>query len=124
MIDERAFEKLTQFLKRVPGVFENIHIGSNKDEWWVSFDIDIHHELAWNVVQELAYVANNLSVDAKLPTRFYPSSPPPYLNGGPDEFLSWWIVCSNLDFKPGTVAEWFEGRLPKPVDDVDQWRTG
>ncbi|WP_299472736.1 hypothetical protein [uncultured Roseibium sp.] len=121
MLDQRAFEKLENYLKRVPAVFPNIQSGSNSHEWWVTFDIDIHHDIAWHVVQEFAYVANNLSLQERLPTRFYPSSPPPYLNGGPEEFLSWWITCSSLEFRPGTLADWLEGRLPRPVEDISQW---
>ncbi|HYI77463.1 MAG TPA: hypothetical protein VEW65_07560 [Chryseolinea sp.] len=57
-------------------------------------------------------------------TVFYPVSPPPYMNGGPKDFLSWVIETKDKDFKPETMKEWLEGRLPNPVDDFDQWNTG
>lgn len=122
MVDPRAFQKLEQFLLRVPGVIGPIGSGSEDAGWWVKFSIEIDHEFAWNVVQELGHVLNYLSLEERLPTKFMPVSPPPYLNGGPDEFLSWVIECDNLEFRPGTVAEWLEGRLPQPVDDPRQWR--
>jgi len=43
------------------------------------------------------------------------------MNGGPDEFLSWLIECQNPEFRPGTCVEWLMGRLPNPVEDLEQW---
>ncbi len=87
----------------------------------MKFSIDIESPLAWHVVQELGHVLNYLSVSERLPTTFKPVSPPPYMNGGPREFLSWVIECSDKDTQPATVAEWLEGRLPQPVSDLEQW---
>jgi hypothetical protein len=42
------------------------------------------------------------------------------MNGGPKDFLSWVIEAPN-DMRPGTLADWLEGRLPRPVDDLDAW---
>src|ERR1017187_4047344 len=42
---------------------------------------------------------------------FMPVSPPPYMNGGPREYLSWVIECKDNDFLPKTCAGWLEGRL-------------
>jgi len=121
-MDSRAFTKLIEFLERVPAITGTISHGSEKDKcWWVKFTIDTNHQLAWNTVQELGHVLNYLSLEERLPTSFYPVSPPPYMNGGPDEFLSWVIECENLDFRPGTCAKWLEGRLPRPVDDLSEW---
>ena len=115
------FSELQQYLTQVPaiswvasGTFEN-------GNWWVKFDIDITHPLAWNVVQEFGHVLNYVSASERLPTVFMPVSPPPYLNGGPAEFLSWVIESTAPDFKPATAKEWLEGRLPRPVDDLEQW---
>jgi len=69
-------------------------------------------------------VVNYLSSNERLPTNFYPVSPAPYLNGGPSEFLSWVIESKDKDFKPVTLMKWLEGRLPQPVDDLEQWNTG
>lgn len=32
------------------------------------------------------------------------------------------IKTKNTDFRTGTYMKWLEGRLPDPVDDLDQWR--
>jgi hypothetical protein len=50
-----------------------------------------------------------------------PVSPPPYLNGGV-EFLSWVIESTDPSFTPNKCVEWLEGRLPRPVDDLEQWK--
>src|SRR5512138_2054772 len=121
-MDPRAFTSLVKFLERVPPVTGSIGTGDlGEGGWWVKFSIDIEHDLAWQAVQELGHVLNYLSLDERLPTVFKPVSPPPYLNGGPDEYLSWVIECDDPQFKPGTVAKWLEERLPKPVDDEDEW---
>ena len=121
IMDERAFQSLESFLRRIPGVHAAIGKGHSNGLWWVKFQIDLDHPLAWHVVQELGYVLNYISIEERLPTVFMPVSPPPYLNGGPHEFLSWVIECKDADFSPGTCAEWLEGRLPRPVEDVTQW---
>lgn len=89
--------------------------------WWVKFSLDIDHPLAWQVVQEFGHVLNSLSMSEHLPTVFKPVSPPPYLNGGPRDYLSWVIECPLDSMKPGTIADWLEGRFPRPVDDLSQW---
>jgi hypothetical protein len=122
MGDDRDFLSLEAFLKRVPGI--KFPLGKGKGEggrWWVKFAIDIRHKLAWNVVQEFGCVLNYLSVSERLPTTFMPVSPAPYLNGGPDDYLSWLIECHDPNFKPGSVAKWLEERLPRPVEDEAQW---
>jgi hypothetical protein len=122
MGDDRDFQSLETFLGRVPSVRGPIGKGRGDDgRWWVKLVIDIEHPLAWHVVQDLGYVLNYLSLNERLPTCFMPVSPPPYLNGGPKEFLSWVIECDDPTFKPGTVAKWLEGRLPQPVDDEAEW---
>ncbi|HDN9015361.1 TPA: hypothetical protein P2I01_002223 [Aeromonas salmonicida] len=125
MMDDRAFNTLESYLMKIPGVFNPVAHGNDPDgQWWVKFSIDIENQFVWQVVQELGYVLNYLSVNERLPTVFKPVSPPPYLNGGPKEFLSWVIECSDKDFKPGTVAKWLEARLPQPVNDLEQWGSG
>ncbi len=121
------FRELIDFLCRVPSVQVRNHplrgFGTGtwpSGGWWVKFSLDIKHPLAWNAVQELGYVLNYLSVKEQLPTVFKPVSPPPYMNGGPREFLSWVIECPP-GMSPATVAGWLEGRLPKPVEDMAQW---
>ena len=120
-MDKRVFTTLVQYLERIPAV-GFINCGSDEDGfWWVKFQIDINNEYAWNVVQELGCVVNYISVHERLPTIFYPVSPAPYLYGGPREFLSWVIETKDKDFKPGALKKWLEGRLPNPVDDLEQW---
>ena len=121
-MDDRAFTKLLEFLGRVPAVQGAIGKGADEEgRWWVKFSIDIGHALAWHTVQEFGHVLNLLSLEERLPTSFHPVSPPPYMNGGPEDFLSWVIECSDPEFRPGTCAEWLSGRLPNPVEDLDQW---
>ncbi len=123
-MDDRDLTKLLDYLGRVPAIKTPIGHGTNGNGlWWVKFSIDIEHPLAWHVVQELAHVLNYLSLNERLPTSFTPVSPPPYMNGGPGDFLSWVIECESVDLRPGTCAEWLEGRLPRPVDDLNQWAT-
>ncbi len=121
-MDDRAFMTLLGYLHRVPAV-EPISQGVESSGWWLKLTLDIEHELAWHVVQEFAYVLNGLSLTERLPTVFKPVSPPPYLNGGPNDYLSWVIECESPDFSPGTCADWLEGRLPRPVEDLSQWET-
>jgi hypothetical protein len=124
------FAQLLAFIERLPAVQlpagrSSIGHGRGDDgRWWVKFGLDIRHPLAWQVVQELGHVLNYLSVDERLPTSFKPVSPPPYMNGGPEDFLSWVVEGEPGDFGPSDCAAWLEGRLPRPVDDLAQWRSG
>jgi hypothetical protein len=116
------FGALESYLLRVPGVKAPIGKGSNDSgHWWCKFALDIHHALAWNVVQELAHVLNYISIDERLPGVFKPVSPPPYMNGGPRDFLGWVIESTDSEFTPALCAEWLEGRLPRPVEDLSAW---
>jgi hypothetical protein len=89
--------------------------------WWIKLVIDIHDPLAWRVVQELGHLLNFISFDQRLPTRFYPVSPPPYMNGGPAEFLAWIIAAAKPDVPPRTIQAVLEGRLPRPVTSTEAW---
>jgi hypothetical protein len=121
-MDDRAFQSLEIFLQKIPGISSTPSHGHSPDgQWWVKFTIDIDNPYSWQVVQELGHILNYLSLNERLPTIFKPVSPPSYMNGGPRDFLSWVIECSDKDFKPGTVAKWLEGRMPQPVDDTTQW---
>ena len=121
---ERDFASLRAFLERVPAIEKSMGTGTSDDGlWWVKFSVDIDHALAWNVVQELGSVLNYIAVDERLPTVFKPLSPPPYLNGGPRDFLSWVIESTDPAFAPDKCREWLESRLPNPVDDPSQWES-
>ncbi len=118
-----SFEDLTVFMATIPAIKPVIGEGVFEDgNWWVKFKIDITHELAWQVVQELGCIVNYISVEERLPTVFYPVSPAPYINGGPEEFLSWVIESKDKTFLPTDLKTWLEGRLPSPVDDLEEWR--
>ncbi|WP_367388561.1 hypothetical protein [Lewinella sp. LCG006] len=121
-MDKSIFTELTNYLKRIPTINSDIATGVGEDGlWWVKFQIDIDHKLAWQTVQELGSVVNYLSFEERLPTIFYPVSPAPYINGGPKNFLSWVIETEDKDFAPQTLKEWLEGRLPNPVDNLEEW---
>src|SRR5262245_46942284 len=113
---------LTSFLSKVPAVKVSSSDVTPDNYWWVKFTIDIESPLAWNVVQELGFVFNYVSVEERLPTLFKPVSPPPYLNGGPKQFLSWVIESRIADVDPAWIAKTLESRLPNPVDDISHWK--
>jgi hypothetical protein len=79
---EDMFEDLKRFLGRVPAVKVAAHHIGRDERWCINLTVDIDHPLAWNVIQELGSVLNNLSLTEKAPTVFKPMSSPPYLNGG------------------------------------------
>jgi hypothetical protein len=108
-------------LEKVPAIESGIAFGSKQGFWWIKFQIDTSHQLAWYVVQEFGHILNYISLDVKLPVSFYPVSPPPYLNGGPVEFLSWVIENKEAEFTPKVLQEWLKGRLPDPVDSIESW---
>jgi len=115
---------LIEFIGRIPSVNTAVTSGFyDNGNWWVKLSLDINHKLAWHVVQELGHVLNFLSVEERLPTLFYPVSAPPYLNGGPDDYLYWIIESTDPSFTPDTTAEWLKGRLPDPVDDLAEWES-
>ncbi|MFC3442403.1 hypothetical protein ACFOKF_14605 [Sphingobium rhizovicinum] len=124
---DRGFHKLLTYLARIPSVRTNdtpwggFGSGMSDAGWWVKFSLKLDHHLAWNAVQEIAYVLNELSLSERLPTVFKPVSPPPYLNGGPRDYLGWVIECQDRDTRPGTIADWMESRLPNPVEDEAAW---
>jgi hypothetical protein len=123
MPDTTDFQSLVDYLTKTPAIVGPIGSGVGEENlWWVKFIIDIDHPLAWRVVQELGHVLNYVSINERLPTVFMPVSPPVYLNGGPREFLSWVIESRDADFKPADCAKWLEGRLPRPIDDPEQWK--
>ena len=124
-MDDRAFESLKQYLQKIPAISSVFaHDVYDDGNWWIKFKIDVDNQFAWHAVQEIGCVVNYLSVNERLPTVFYPLSPAPYLNGGPDDYLSWIIESKDPNFKPGTLMKWLEGRLPQPVDDLEAWDLG
>ncbi len=119
---ELNFTELIEYMNKIPAVESSISSGIYDDKnWWVKFSIDIEHKLAWNVVQEFGHIINYLSLEEKLPTVFYPVSAPPYMNGGPNDFLYWIIESKDSNFLPVHLKDWLQGRLPDPVDDLDGW---
>jgi hypothetical protein len=123
MPKDAELETLARLVGRVPSVTGPIGTGCTADGcWWLKFAIDIGHPLSWRAVQELAHVLNYVSLDERLPTVFMPVSPPPYMNGGPREFLSWVIEARDPAFGARECAEWLEGRLPRPLDDPAAWK--
>jgi hypothetical protein len=116
------FNELEAFLSRIPGIHMPIGKGQTEEGlWWIKFRLDIRNPLAWQVVQEFGHVINYLSLNEPLPTIFYPVSPPPYMNGGPDDYLSWVVESKHNSFSPTDLVKWLEGRLPRPVDDLTKW---
>ena len=121
---KNGLPKLVEFLNRIPAVHVIAHETTPSAYWWVKFTVDIQHPLAWSVVQALAFVLNEISISEKLPTIFKPTSPPPYLNGGPDESLFWVIESTYNYVDPHEIAQVVEARLPNPVEHIERWRLG
>ena len=118
---EKGMEQMVKFLNSVPSVNVIFHDVTPDSYWWIKLDIDISHHLAWNVVQELGFVLNYISLQEPLPTVFKPVSPPPYLNGGPSECLSWVIEPTAKAIDTRAVSAYLEQRLPQPVNDENAW---
>ncbi|MDD3120366.1 MAG: hypothetical protein PHF46_03085 [Candidatus Gracilibacteria bacterium] len=115
--------ELSNFIEEIPSI-KTIDFGYYKNNnWWIKIKIDISNNIVWNVVQELGHILNYISTNEKLPTIFYPVSPPPYMNGGPNDFLSWIIESKESSFSPINALEWLKGRLPNPVDDLSLWNS-
>lgn len=124
-MSELSFDRLHHFFSKVPSVQAERIDASGTDgahAWWFKFQIDTTHPLAWQTVQELGHVLNYLSTNERLPTQFFPVSPPPYMNGDAQKFLAWVIQCNHSEFGPDVICDWLEARLPKPVDDPEQWK--
>ena len=121
-MDDQRFAELIDFMNKIPGIYGSFGKGFFDDgNWWIKFSINIDHPFAWQVVQEVGFVVNYVSLNERLPTVFYPVSPPPYMNGGPKDYLSWIIESKASDFTPDDLKAWLESRLPNPVDDTSQW---
>ncbi len=69
----------------------------------------------------MAAVLNSLSLNEPLPVVFKTVSPPPYMNGGPEDFLSWVVETIAPDFLPDKCVTWLEGSLPQPADEPEAW---
>jgi hypothetical protein len=116
------FNSLLEFLRKIPAIQHSIASGFYEDKnWWIKLSLDIENSLAWHVVQELAHVLNYLSVNERLPASFYPVSAPPYLNGGPKNYLYWIIESKESDFSPDELKGWLKARLPNPVNSIEEW---
>jgi len=124
-IDIKVLEKglpvLVDFLNQIPSLDVLSSDITPDAYWWIKLNIDIHHNLAWQVVQELGFVLNYISIQEPMPTIFKPVSPPPYLNGGPENFLSWTIESTYNYIDPKWVKEVLEGKLPNPVKNESNW---
>ncbi len=112
---------LIKYLEQLPGVHVMSSKITNDAYWWIKITIDIKNEFAWNVIQELAFVLNYVSISEPLPTVFKPVSPPPYLNGGPSDFLSWAIESTYNYIDPKWIQETLENRLPKIEEMKSSW---
>ncbi|WP_197056888.1 hypothetical protein [Cellulophaga sp. Hel_I_12] len=122
-LEEEGFKTLIEYLEKVPSLKKPISFNlEDNGFWWVKFKLDIKHPLVWNVIQELGCIVNYISVNERLPTVFYPVSPAPYLNGSPEDYLSWVIETKNTEFKPEILLKYLIERLPSPVNDLQEWQ--
>lgn len=112
--------KLKKLLERIPCVQGSV-VGNNEGGWYIKMSLDLDAKIVWNVIQELSFVLNNLSMTEKLSVVFKPVSPPPYLHGGPDLFLSWVIEPVSRDVDPELIADALVQYLPKPINEEQAW---
>jgi hypothetical protein len=120
---ELGLQRLRDVLARIPHVAILQTSLPIEPLFWVKFKIDLSTPLAWNIVQELSFVLNDVATEDRLPTLFKPVSPPPYLNGGPEEHLAW-MVESRIELQDaGQIATMLENRLPKPIGSPEAWVT-
>ena len=68
----------------------------------MKFVIEIDHPAAWTTIQVLGYALNDPLLNAR--TVFKPVSAPPYLNGGPGDYLSW-VIEGDADANANLIAE-------------------
>ncbi|HEY7349420.1 MAG TPA: hypothetical protein VH599_13985 [Ktedonobacterales bacterium] len=116
--------QLRGLLQQIPGLTVISTSAPEEPYWWVKLCLDLQSRIVWHIIQELGFVLNNISVEERLPTVFMPLSPPPYLNGGPEEFLTWVIETSVPFSDAGAVAEILAERLPNPLGDEERWLNG
>jgi hypothetical protein len=118
---EVGIEKIKDLLLKIPCI-KDVYVSEKKKPfWWLKFSIDIDSNIAWNVVQEFSHILNYISVDEKLPTRFYPVSAPPYMNGGPKDFL-YWIIEPTIPFVDSNIIyDFLIGRLPEDLEKEENW---
>ena len=79
------------------------------------FTIDLDHRLPWSVVQEVGYVLNYLSLDEQLPILLMTVPPPPYMHGGPRDYLSWVIESRDKNLTADVYTPCREGLLPPRI---------
>lgn len=118
---KQGLEDIKVLLVKIPCIKSIASSSIDEPFWWLKFSIDIESKIAWAVIQELGHILNYLSVAEKLPTSFYPVSPPPYINGGPKEFLSWVIEPSIPFVDTNTIFNYLDSRLPEGYDNEDNW---
>jgi hypothetical protein len=114
-------DALARYLARLPAVRVRSATAGTGGLWRVKLAIDVDHPLAWRMVQELGYALNYVSIAESPSARFYPLSPPPYMNGGPHRFLSWIVEPASPRVSPDDVRDRLEGRLPEVSDDHVAW---
>ena len=124
------FDRLIEFLDSLPAIsrFEhpvppNYGMGRFEDgNWWIKFQIDIEDELAWDIVQLLAFVANGAALNDPFPTQFFPSAPPPENGGGPKELLAWVVESTDPKFTPDEFRDALSFYIPTEREDIIELR--
>ena len=115
----RGGEYIKQFFGKIPCVQGVVFVNINS--WYIKLDFDLNSKIVWNVIQELSFVLNNLSLLKKLPVIFKPISPPPYLNGGPERFLSWIIEPTSQGVDPTIIISTLAMYLPTQIENEKAW---
>ncbi|MFN0063572.1 MAG: hypothetical protein ACKVPX_13780 [Myxococcaceae bacterium] len=112
---------LVRFVKQIPAV-NVLANGEHEDgRWWIRIGIDLNEQIAWSVVQQLAFVLNQQSAGEQLPTLFMPVSLAPAVHGGPAGQLNWVIESREARVDPEWIARVLDARLPRPVNERERW---
>jgi hypothetical protein len=101
-----------------------VWVSSQQNEngwWWVKFHLDMEAPASLIIVQALAYIFNGLSLNDPLPTRFFPTSSPPDMNGGPKDGLHWVVESIGDDVIPSDIYAALDDTLLFDVESVDDW---
>ena len=110
-----------RFVSHLPGIRWVSSKVAENGWWYVKFSLDLNTKSSWHVVQGLAYVLNNLSLNESLPTVFFPTSSPPDMNGGPNDHLYWVIEPRNNDVDPSDILAALYSTFEFEVDSEEGW---
>ncbi len=110
-----------QFISKFPSV-EWVSSKQHDDGfWWVKFHLNMENPVSIVIVQALAHILNAKSLNDPLPTRFFPTSSPPYMNGGPKVHLHWVIEPFTHDVTVSDIFAAIDSTLLFDIESEVEW---